>query len=82
MELEKIYFFTATIHNWIPLFNEGSYKKIILSSLKYLSDKQLIKIYGFVIMPNHTDDGVKAKLSAFTYAKVSYLLKAERITPK
>lgn len=53
MELEKIYFFTCTIHKWIPLLNEEKFKNIVLSSLKYLSNKQLIKIYGFVIMPNH-----------------------------
>ncbi|SMD41914.1 hypothetical protein SAMN00777080_0448 [Aquiflexum balticum DSM 16537] len=53
MELERMYFFTATIHKWIPLLTEEKFKKIIISSLKYLTDKQLIKIYGFVIMPNH-----------------------------
>ena len=53
MELEKIYFFTCTIHKWIPLLNEEKFKNIVLSSLKYLSNKELIKIYGLVIMPNH-----------------------------
>ena len=53
MEFEKVYFFTATIHNWLPLLKKNSYKEIIISSLKFLKLKGLINIYGFVIMPNH-----------------------------
>ncbi len=53
MELNKIYFFTATIHKWIPLLKEDSFKDIIISSLKFLKTKGLIRVYGFVIMPNH-----------------------------
>lgn len=53
MGIEKIYFFTATIKDWKPLLKEESFKKVIISSLSYLSDKDLIDIFGFVIMPNH-----------------------------
>ncbi len=53
MDFEKIYFFTSTIHNWIPLLKEEGFKEIIISSLNYLKSKNLIRIYGFVIMPNH-----------------------------
>jgi len=53
MELDKIYFLTATIHLWIPLLQKNSFKEIIISSLKYLVEKKCLKIYGFVIMPNH-----------------------------
>lgn len=51
--LGKIYFWTATIHQWIPLLAENSLKEIIIGSLKFLSDKIKITVYGFVIMPNH-----------------------------
>ncbi len=51
--INKIYFWTATIHKWIPLLDETINKQIIIDSLKYLSDKELITVYGFVIMPNH-----------------------------
>lgn len=51
--INKIYFWTATIHKWIPLLSGKINKQIIIDSLKYLSDKKLITIYGFVIMPNH-----------------------------
>ena len=53
MELNKVYFFTSTIHNWIPVLANQKNKEIILSSLKYLKEKDLLKIYGYVIMPNH-----------------------------
>jgi putative transposase len=29
------------------------YKQIVLDNLKWLSEKQLVHIYGYVIMPNH-----------------------------
>ena len=51
--VNKIYFWTATIHKWMPLLECDLNKQIIVDSLKYLSDKELITIYAFVIMPNH-----------------------------
>ena len=53
MELNKVYFWTATINNWNPLLKQDEYKKIIIESLDDLSNRELISIYGFVIMPNH-----------------------------
>ena len=52
-ELEKIYFWTATIYKWHSLLLKDENKKIIIESLKYLSDKGLINVYAFVIMPTH-----------------------------
>ena len=51
--LSKIYFWTATIHNWLPLLATDLNKKIIVDSLKKMSDNKLITVYAFVIMPNH-----------------------------
>ena len=51
--INKIYFWTATVHKWLPLLDSTTNKQIIVDSLKYLSDKELITVYGFVIMPNH-----------------------------
>ncbi|MEJ7627152.1 MAG: transposase [Ferruginibacter sp.] len=51
--LNKIYFWTATIHKWHYLLEDDSQKMIIINSLKTLSDKKLITVYAFVIMPNH-----------------------------
>ena len=51
--INEIYFWTATIHKWMPLLESNLNKQIIVDSLKYLSDKKLINVYAFVIMPNH-----------------------------
>lgn len=48
-----IYFYTATIVNWIHLLESEKFKLIILDSLVHLVEKEKIKVYGFVIMPNH-----------------------------
>jgi putative transposase len=53
MEMDEIYFWTATIHNWRKLLLKDDYKEIIIDSLKYLVSNNKIKIYAFVIMPNH-----------------------------
>lgn len=53
MELNQIYFYTATILNWKRLLKKDHYKDIIISSLTYLSAQHKIAVYGFVIMPNH-----------------------------
>lgn len=49
----KIYFWTATIHKWYPLLQDDAEKDMITSSLKTLTDKRLVTIFAFVIMPNH-----------------------------
>lgn len=52
-ELNKIYFFTATIHKWQPLLEPTENKALLAGYLKELSEKRLIKVYAFVIMPTH-----------------------------
>ena len=51
--LNKIYFWTATVHDWLPLLETEDNKMVIISSLKKLSDDKLISVYGLVIMPTH-----------------------------
>ncbi len=53
MEIGHIYFWTATINNWNHLLTPDALKETILNSLRYLSEKKKIRVYGFVIMPNH-----------------------------
>jgi putative transposase len=53
MELGEIYFWTATIHKWIPLLQQDSMKKLIVDSLENLSERKKIEVFAFVIMPNH-----------------------------
>jgi len=53
MELNTIYFYTVAILDWVPLLQSDKYKEIILNSLIHLVKKKKLKVYGFVIMPNH-----------------------------
>ncbi len=53
MFLGNVYFWTSTIKDWKHLLKQDKYKSLIVAELKSLVDKELILIYGFVIMPNH-----------------------------
>ena len=53
MEIGELCFWTATIHQWQRLLAADSYKALVVDSLAYLSEKKLIEVFGFVIMPNH-----------------------------
>jgi putative transposase len=53
MELDVIYFYTATILDWVHLLKEETYKQIVLNSIIHLVKKEKLVVYGFVIMPNH-----------------------------
>jgi len=53
MDLERVYFYTATILQWQKLLKPDKYKDVIISSLQYLTEKQKIAVYAYVIMPNH-----------------------------
>ncbi len=53
MEFDEVYFWTDTIQDWKNLLNEDKYKELIIEVWKDLVDKDLIKIYAYVIMPNH-----------------------------
>lgn len=52
-ELNEVYFWTITIKEWIQLLNADEYKAIIVNSLQWLTEQELVRIYGYVIMPNH-----------------------------
>ena len=52
-EIDRIYFFTATIHQWLPLLSSKENKELIINYLKELSARHFIKVYSFVVMPNH-----------------------------
>ncbi|MES2732538.1 MAG: transposase [Bacteroidota bacterium] len=52
-EHQHIAFFTATILEWKYLLKPDKYKDIIIQSLTFLTTKERVKVYGFVLMPNH-----------------------------
>lgn len=81
------YFFTATILNWLPVLEDDKYKDIIINSLKYLTEKERVTVYGFVIMPNHihiiwsmNEEGTKSAVQRdflkYTSQQIKFLLKA------
>ena len=51
--IDRIYFWTATIHKWYHLLNEDSKKQLVVDYLKELSLEEFISVFAFVIMPNH-----------------------------
>ena len=53
MSQHYIQFFTATNLWWRRLLQPDKYKQIIIDSLKFLVENERVKVYGFVIMPNH-----------------------------
>ena len=52
-DLDKIYFWTATIHEWYPILDDHDNKKMMIEFLQHFHNAKLITIYGFVLMPNH-----------------------------
>ncbi|ULT43274.1 hypothetical protein KRR40_07275 [Niabella defluvii] len=53
MELDEIYFFTASINRWMPLLAQDTTKQIIVSALDYLTRQNRMDVFAFVIMPTH-----------------------------
>jgi putative transposase len=53
VQFNQLYFYTSTILKWKTLIKDFQLEPLILSSLSYLHSKKCIKVYGFVIMPNH-----------------------------
>ena len=46
-------FFTATIKGRYKLLSHDKYKDIVVKSLQFLVSDNRIKLYAFVIMPDH-----------------------------
>jgi len=48
-----LYFTTATVRDWKHLLRPDKYKHIITDSLDYLVREKSVRVYAFVVMPNH-----------------------------
>ena len=46
-------FFTASIKGFYKLLEHDKYKDIVINSLRFLVEDKRIKLYAFVIMPDH-----------------------------
>lgn len=53
MDVNLCYFYTDTIFDFKHLLDDNALKMIVISSLQYLVQKELVTLYGYVIMPNH-----------------------------
>ena len=51
--LNEIYFWTITINKRQHLLRGDDNKMIVMNSLQWLAQNKLVRIYGYVIMPNH-----------------------------
>lgn len=52
-ELHEVYFYTLTVVGFRHLLKYDAIKLIVLQSMIHLVNKKLLKVFGFVIMPNH-----------------------------
>ena len=50
---EHLYFVTATICGWKKILLQEPFAEIVLNSLGWLHTNNRMKLYAFVIMPNH-----------------------------
>jgi putative transposase len=53
MDFDRVYFWTDTVKDWIPIFKQDEYKMIVISTMEELVNRGVVIIYGFVVMPNH-----------------------------
>jgi putative transposase len=50
---QGIYFITATVVNWNPVFIRPEYKQVVVESLKYCQENKGLRIHSWCIMANH-----------------------------
>jgi putative transposase len=48
-----LYFVTATLTEWLPLFEVTSYASTVLESLNWHRSQKRLHLFAFVIMPTH-----------------------------
>lgn len=56
-----MHFITITVIEWVDIFTKADYFVIIADSLNYCKKHKGLKLYEYVIMPNHIHLMVKAK---------------------
>jgi REP element-mobilizing transposase RayT len=53
IDTDRIYFITATIIEWLPVFTRKPYFEVLTGSLNYSRTTKGLKIYAYVVMDNH-----------------------------
>jgi REP element-mobilizing transposase RayT len=73
------HFITCTILHWIPIFTRVETTKIVFDTLRYLQEKDSLKLYAYVILENHlhliasSDDLTKSMRSFKSYTSKQIL---------
>ena len=81
------HFVTCTILHWLPIFTRKESVQTIIDSLKFLQEKENLKIYAYVILENHlhmivsSDDLHKSMQSfkQYTAKQILDMLKRENV---
>ena len=47
------HFVTCTVLHWIPIFTRQQSVQILIDCIKFLQDKDALKVYAYVILENH-----------------------------
>jgi len=82
------HFVTCTILHWIPIFTRKESVQIIIDSIKFLQEKDNLKVYAYVILENHlhmvvsSDDLHKTMQSfkQYTAKQILEMLKQSNVT--
>ena len=82
------HFVTCTILHWLPIFTRQESVQIVIDSLKFLQEKDNLKLYAYVILENHmhmvvqSDDLSKSMESfkKYTANQILKLLKVGNVT--
>jgi putative transposase len=52
-DIDKAYFVTLTVINWIDVFTRKNHKQLLIDSLKYCQQNKGLVIFGWCLMPSH-----------------------------
>ncbi len=81
------HFVTCTVLHWLPIFTRPESVQIIIDSLKFLQQKDNLKLYAYVILENHLhmvvqSDDIEKSMKSFkqyTAKALLELLKKENV---
>ena len=51
--IKNFFYFTATVLNWKHILKADKYKDVLINSFRFLVKEERVRIFAFVIMPNH-----------------------------
>jgi putative transposase len=52
-DIDKAYFVTLTVVDWIDVFTRKNHKQLMLESLSYCQKNKGLAIFGYCLMPSH-----------------------------